>query len=92
MTVVNRDAVERVAPPPSLRVVEYVSGAWAMAVAAATEAAGLGGAAAGEGGPGGGACGAGSRGGESAQGRVAAFAAGLARARRRLQCSSDYFE
>lgn len=68
VTVVNRDAVERVAPPPKLRVVEYRSPRWlAWAEAAACE-------------------------GEEQASPMVEFMAQLARARRRLQCSSDYFE
>ncbi len=65
VTVVNRDAVERVAPPPTLRVVEYAPGPWAPPAA-----------------PGDGVL----------HEPVAEFVAKLARARKRLQCASDYFE
>ena len=70
ITVVNRDAVERVAPPPTLRGVEFGPSPWR--VPDMTNAA----AAMDDGHP----------------AAVADFMARLSRARKRLQCASDYFE
>lgn len=76
--MVNRDVVERVAPPPSLGVVEYAPGPWRSTEAQADAAPGPPTLAAGGTG--------------ALDERVASFAAALARARRRLQLASDYFE
>ena len=70
VTVVNRDAVERVAPPPTLRVVEFAPSPW-RAPDRATAAAAIE---------------------DGHQDPVADFMARLCRARKRLQCASDYFE
>ncbi|GAB4816128.1 hypothetical protein N2152v2_003174 [Parachlorella kessleri] len=70
ITVVNRDAVERVAPPPTLRVVEFAPSPWRLpdVTPAAVPME------------------------DGHPDPVADFMARLSRARRRLQCASDYFE